>query len=142
MKKEVTLEIVGIQHTDGEEERTELFTVGQLAHRNGHWLLSYAESEATGLPGSRTLLRLESEGCVTMVRTGSTQTRLVIEAGSHHQCLYGTPYGQLSLGIRGHSVAHTLGDEGGSIRLHYAIDMDGDPVSENHLQINIKERVE
>lgn len=141
MKKDVLLEITGIQTVDGEADTTVLTTGGQLAQRNGCWYITYAESEATGMPGAHTTLKLERDGSVTLLRSGSVETRLSIVPNALHHCTYGTPYGPLLLEIRGHSVEHQLGEDGGWMQLRYAIEVDGVHASDHHLKIIIKESV-
>lgn len=54
MKKEVYIQIKGVQYSDEENDVTELFTQGLFFERNGKHYLIYDESEATGFKDCRT----------------------------------------------------------------------------------------
>ena len=72
MKKDVLIEIKGVYRQDGEEDSVELFTTGSYYKRNGHYYIAYDESEVTGFEGSRTVLKVEESGRVTLTRSGLT----------------------------------------------------------------------
>ena len=71
MKKDVLISIKGVQRVEGQEEVIELMTVGNLYKKKDSYYLSYEETEATGFGGSKTTLRLEQDGRVTMLRSGA-----------------------------------------------------------------------
>jgi len=136
LKKNVMLTIRGTQRVDGEEETVELFTLGQLARRNGSYWISYEESETTGFAGHRTTLHIEPNR-VTMRRTGATSSNLVIEKGARHQCLYDTGFGALNIGISGSFVRSTLSDDGGEVDFGYSMDVDTALQSEQRVTIRV-----
>lgn len=142
MKKDVLIQITGLQTVDGEEDRVELVTVGRYYRKGECYYISYQESEATGFAGSRTTVKVEPENRVVLLRSGSTSSQLIVERGQRHQCCYGTGYGDLLIGISGESVESNLCDAGGDLSFRYAIDINTALASENEVFINIKECVE
>jgi uncharacterized beta-barrel protein YwiB (DUF1934 family) len=131
------ISIKGIQRVDGQQDVVELLTRGHFYRRgNGYWL-SYNESEATGFEGHRTTLHVEDRR-VTMRRTGSTTSHLVIEPGSRHQCCYETGLGAFTVGISGGAIRSTLSDEGGEVDFSYDMDVNAALASENRVIIRVQ----
>ncbi|MEG0540707.1 MAG: DUF1934 domain-containing protein [Angelakisella sp.] len=140
MKKDVLIKIKGTQVADGDKDVVELLTTGSFCRRNKSYYIIYDESEATGFQGAKTILRYEPAECrVTMSRTGSTNSRLVIEQGRRHQCSYDTGYGSLMVGVLGSSLKSDLSDEGGSISFKYSLDINTALTSENTVDILVAE---
>ncbi|MBP0981316.1 MAG: DUF1934 domain-containing protein [Oscillospiraceae bacterium] len=74
---------------------------------------------------------------VTMRRSGSFDTQLIIEKGSRHQCLYDTGFGAITVGINGRDVRSTLNDDGGEVDFSYAMDINTALTSENRVIIKV-----
>lgn len=142
MKKDVLITIKGIQNTDGDNDVVELFTMGRFYRKNGSYYISYDESEATGYEGSKTTLRVEQDNKVTMLRSGSIRSQLIIERGVRHQCSYDTGYGSFTIGVSGDKIVSSLTDAGGDIEFKYSLDVNASLTSENEVYINVKERPE
>lgn len=141
MKKDVLIKIKGTQLTDGDRDVVEVLTTGSFCRRDKSYYIIYDESEATGFEGAKTVLRYEpAESRVTMSRTGTTKSRLVIEKGRRHQCSYDTGYGSLMVGVLGSSLRSTLSDEGGSISFGYSLDINTALTSENTVDILVAEQ--
>lgn len=139
MKKEVIISIKGIQRVEGQEEITELMTVGNLYRKRDSYYLSYDETEATGYEGSRTTLKLDDETRVTLLRTQPYRSQLIVEKGRRHQCCYGSEFGDLLIGVLGASISSTLTESGGDVRFTYSLDINTELASENEVYINVKE---
>ena len=78
MKKDVLINIKGIQRAGGEQDVTELFTQGSLYKRNNSYYVTYSESEATGYADSHTTLKVDSKNRVILIRSGAVRSHLVI----------------------------------------------------------------
>ena len=139
MKKDVMITIKGIQRSDGENDVVELFTMGRFYRKNGSYYISYDESEATGFEGAKTTLKVEQNDRVTMFRSGSMRSQLIIERGVRHQCNYDTGYGSITIGVLGDKIESSLTDEGGDIAFQYSLDVNTSLASENEVYINVKQ---
>lgn len=138
MKKEVYIQIKGIQKSDEESDVTELFTQGLLFEKNGKHYLVYDESEATGFKDCRTTLKLDGSNKVTMRRTGPNRSELVIEKGVRNVGLYGTVAGDLQIGVFADSITNELGEQGGKVHFKYQLDVNSVFLSENEIYIDVK----
>ena len=139
MKKEALIKIKGIQRTDEEgDDVVELLTTGFFARQKGSYVISYEESQATGFEGARTTLTYErGQGRVTMTRTGSVNTQLIIEQGKRHQCSYDLGFGSMIIGVSCNRIDSTLGDNGGDISFGYSLDLNTALTSENQVMISV-----
>ena len=141
MKKEVTINIRGTySYEDEEDDVIELFTTGEYYRKDGSYFISYLESEATGFEGSRTTLKVEDASCVTLSRSGKERTQLIVQNGVRHQCHYDVGYGDMMIGVSGHSIRSTLDDSGGKLEFKYSLDINSLLASENEMQIVVRER--
>lgn len=141
MKKDAMISIKGIYSNDGEKDMVELLTCGRFYRKNNSYWLCYEESETTGFEGQRTTLHVEKDR-VTMRRSGSFDSQLIIERGSRHQCLYDTGYGAITVGINGREINSTLTDDGGEVDFSYAMDINSALTSENRVIIRVEPQQE
>lgn len=141
MKKDVLIEIKGICRQDNDEDQVELFTTGSYYKRNGHYYIAYDESEATGFEGTHTVLKIENSDRVTLLRTGTAKSQLIIERGVRHQCHYDTGFGPMMIGVSGDKVVSELGEHGGKLEFAYSLDVNTLLASENSVYINVKEQI-
>ncbi len=139
MKKEVYITLKSAQTVDNSTDTTELFTVGTFERTEEGYRLFYDETEATGFAGSSVTLNI-SDTSVTMMRTGTAISTLIIEKGEKHHCHYGTEYGDFMIGISTDEVKNNVSDDGGNLYLKYTLDINSSLMSVNEMFINIKER--
>lgn len=139
MKKEVLIKIKGVQSIGGSSDVVELFTTGNLYNRGGKFYISYQESEATGYGNTRTTLKVEDGRRVTMIRSGETNTQLIIEKGVRHQCSYGTAYGSILVGVLASDITSSLDCHGGDLHFAYSLDINTSLASENSVTVNVQE---
>ena len=128
------LNITSIIKSDGEEEKIEFFTVGSISRSKGGCVLSYSENEDIGY--EECSVRITAKGdCVTVERTGPAASALTVEKNVKHHCIYGTPFGDFTMGINTYDVANTLTEKGGRLWFKYSVDINNDFVSENEMEI-------
>ncbi|MBQ2755272.1 MAG: DUF1934 domain-containing protein [Oscillospiraceae bacterium] len=139
MKKDVMLEITGIQKIDGESDKVELTTKGIFSKTHGNYYIKYDESELTGMENVTTVLKVEGNKRVTLTRSGNLRSQIIVEKGMRHQCLYDLGYASWVLGVLGDSIEHELDDNGGNLTFKYTLDVNTMVTSENEVRINIRE---
>ena len=140
MQKDVLIRIKGsILSENGLPDLVELETEGRYSRRGGSYYITYRESEATGMEGVTTTLKVEDAGRVTLIRGGSQRSRLILEQGQRHQSLYDTGYGALLVGISGCKVDSKLSPVGGELSFHYNLDINSNLVSRNEVYVQVRE---
>ncbi|MEG0692101.1 MAG: DUF1934 domain-containing protein [Oscillospiraceae bacterium] len=138
MKKDVFITIKGIQKVDDEKDTTELFTQGNFYKKNNNYYITYDESEATGFQGSTTTLKVEGNDKVTLIRSGTTRSHLIVQNGERNIGHYGTAEGNLAIGVYTKQIKSSLDDNGGDLFFSYSLDINSNLISENEVYINIK----
>ena len=115
-------------HEDGQikPEVMEIRSLGTLRVENGRVEISYDETEATGMAGSRTVIGfMENDaGIVSMVREGTVSTTLVFESAKRYRCVYQTPYMPFEICVYTRKVDNRLLSEG-MLTLDYVIEIRG-----------------
>lgn len=135
---EVLISIVGKQEVKGERDRSELLTDGTMTVTPKGVQLFYRESAATGMEGTDTTLTLQPEK-VTLSRTGTHAGMLVLEHRRRHLCNYGTPYGDLMLGVFTEKMEQEMTENGGSVRVAYnTLDVGGSMLSRQELSVTVR----
>lgn len=128
----------------GNEEILELVTEGRMRRvvdpEMGYEtiILSYTESELTGMEGSESsiIFRTDDPGLIHMVRTGSVSTALTFRAHCRAICTYNTPLMPFQVGIHGLTVDNRLLVEG-RLTLEYIIEIRGAQAERCRMEMTI-----
>ncbi len=119
--KDVILIIQGTQQVEGEEPQTmELTTDGTLQSVEGRYIVTYTESELTGLDGTLTTFDVWKNK-VILTRSGAIHSRMVFDPGVVDSSLYDTGYGAVLMEVRARSVTAELTDTGGYFDIDYSV---------------------
>ncbi len=139
MTDNVIISIKGRQlYAESSPDEVELVTSGTLRRDGaGGYIVSYAETELTGLEGTTTRLHVDG-GRVTLLREGNVNSQMVFEEGRRHLSMYETPYGALSIGINTRRMRSTLGEAGGDLEIDYAIEIDNLIAGQNLFRMNVR----
>ena len=137
MKRSVMLSIEGRQSYAGQEpEVIELVTEGILEQTDTGWIISYEESDLTGMQGVTTTFTVEDKK-LTLTRTGKLNSQMVFQEGVRHESLYQMEFGALMLSVCARKIKTELTADGGRIDLSYGIEIEQTEagVIEYHLDI-------
>jgi len=139
MEKNVVISIKGMQKYEGvDPDVVELVTEGRMQRLGSGYMISYEESEVTGLGSTLTTIQVEGER-VTMMRMGDVNSQMVFQEGRRHLSMYNTPYGAMAIGVNTHHLLAEVDDKGGDIEIDYAIEVDHVMTGRNIFKISIKE---
>jgi len=141
MKKAVMLSICGKQrYPEQDPEIIELVTEGILESFGRGWRLTYEESDLTGLSGVTTTFQVEPEK-ISLIRTGPLSSKMEFCEGVPHESLYQMEFGALMITVCANKVSYDIDENGGTIDLVYAIEIEQTAAGEieYHLDIKIKE---
>ena len=140
MKKTVLLSICGKQNYPGQEPDTiELVTEGILETTETGWILTYEESDLTGLQGVTTTFQVEP-GVITLTRKGPLNSQMVFQENVPHESLYQMEFGALMITVCATQVRYDITEKGGTIDLFYSIEIEQSAAGfiEYHLDIRTK----
>ncbi|MBO5852971.1 MAG: DUF1934 domain-containing protein [Clostridia bacterium] len=136
----VLIEIKGIQkYAEGHDDETVFTTNGTLSYENSVLTLCYDESEMIGAKGVSTQLVLENGNKMTLIRRGGMESRMTVEKGRRHSCLYNTPEGDFVIGIFGEELMFETNKRGGKIYMSYTLDVNSGLLSKNIMEIKFEE---
>ena len=137
MKRSVMLSIEGRQSYAGQEpEVIELVTEGILEQTDTGWIISYEESDLTGMQGVTTTFTVKDKK-LTLTCTGKLNSQMVFQEGVRHESLYQMEFGALMLSVCARKIKTELTADGGMIDLSYGIEIEQTEagVIEYHLDI-------
>ena len=139
-KLPVLLSIRGEQYFDDiDPDATELMTEGTMEVTGGGIVLSYEESELTGMEGTTTIFEVKGPR-VTLIRSGAVNSQMVFEEGRQHTSLYETPFGELSVDIQTSELKHNLSERGGLMEIKYSIAVEHTVTGRNCFKIRVRRK--
>lgn len=137
MKEDYAITIRGRQvYEDEDQGEICLSALGTYREKGGARFILYKEYDEEDANAYRTALLKVEPGVVTMSRSGSS-TRLILEKGKRHLCLYDTGLGALTVGIYTSQLDVDLDDTGGTLEIAYTLDVDSNLSSQNRLHIEV-----
>ena len=139
-KLPVMLSIRGEQYFDGiDPDATELMTEGSMVLTGDGMVLTYEESQLTGMEGTTTTFEVKGPR-VTLTRSGAVNSQMVFEEGRQHTSLYETPFGELSVDIQTGRLRHNLTERGGIMEIQYSIAVEHTVTGRNCFKIRVKRK--
>lgn len=132
--------VLGQELDDGEPVMMKLTTEAEVKIEDGRFTVTYDETEATGLEGSRTSITfLENEpNLVSIIRSGSFRTAIVVEERKHHTCVYETPYMPFEVCTYGRRVDNALTLDGGYLYIDYVVEIKGGLAQHTELDVSLR----
>ncbi len=140
MEKEIILFVRGEQTYDGvSPEVTELATEGIMTIReDGEMVLTYQESEITGMEGTTTRFTIRG-GTVVLERAGLIVSRMEFKQGERSSSFYETPWGTMEVDIVTTKLAHRFTERGGVMEIAFTIAVNHQVTGENRFKVRVKE---
>ena len=133
----VVLSVRGVQrYEDQEPEIIELTTEGTMERQKEVWVLSYEESDLTGLAGVTTAFRVGPRG-VVLKRTGKLQNQMIFMEGRRHESLYQIDIGALMIAVKATKVESHICEKGGTVDIHYNIEIEDTAMGTMEYHINV-----
>ena len=136
MQEDYTINIKGKQIYEEDTGEITLSTVGTYKERDGIQFIAYKEYDEEDARLSHTAVLKVEPGKVTMIRAGSA-TRLILEKGRRHLCLYDTGFGSMTVGVFTSELRAALDQTGGSLEIKYTLDIDSNLSSRNELRVEV-----
>ena len=140
-KLPVLIKVRGEQYFDSiDPDATELTTEGTMVLTEDSIILSYEETELTGMEGTTTTFTVTGPR-VILTRSGKVNSQMVFEEGKQHTSLYETPFGELTVDIQTSSLKHNLTERGGIMEIKYSIAVEHTVTGRNCFKIRVKRKI-
>jgi len=123
---------------DNEINEIELVTEGKYRKEDNAYIISYDESEVTGMEGTTTTLRV-ADGVVTLMRSGTINSHFVFQRGHRHISHYDTEFGSFTISVYAEKVDIRINDHGGEIRVGYQMEIENNRMGLNDFHMFIRE---
>lgn len=137
MKEDYTITIMGRQDYGGDEpDQMCLSAVGTYREKDGVRFIVYKEYDTEDPKVYRTAVLKVEPDMVTMSRSGSS-TRLILERGRRHLCLYDAGFASMMVGIFTSHLDVNLGETGGTLDIKYTLEVDSSLSSMNQLHVEV-----
>ena len=139
MNREVELVLSGLHDTEGNSEKDAVETAqtAQYFKRNDSHYLLYEEA-VEGFDGACKSRIKFRDNLLELTRQGAVEMHMIFEENKRHTVPYNTPYGQLLLGIETRRVLVEEQEDQIRVTVEYALDHEGEPISESCLKLHIR----
>lgn len=139
----VLLNVIGTQRIDMQKDKMELTTVASLEEADDCYIINYKEEQEPPLNPINVCVKIhKDESRVEMTRSGDYESCLIIEKSRRNMCRYGTEYGDILMGISGHSIETEFDGESGEFVFGYDIDINGALASKNEVRMSFRKNQE
>ena len=136
----VMMTIRGEQYFEGmDPDGTELMTEGTMELTEDGMILSYEETELTGMAGTTTTFEVHDKK-VVLTRSGGVNSQMIFEEGRQHTSLYETPFGELPVDIQTSKLLHNLTERGGLMEIKYSIAVAHTVTGRNCFKIRVRRK--
>ncbi|MGN0601831.1 MAG: DUF1934 domain-containing protein [Oscillospiraceae bacterium] len=140
IKDNATISLISTQSDGQNSDQSEMITQGHFEKKDDRFVISYKETEATGFDGSFTELSIYGNKKIVLNRTGDFMSNLIVETGKKHYCQYGTPYGEIVVGVNSKEINSELDEKGGRVNFKYVIDVNSSYVGDFDVTIDVKQQ--
>ena len=142
MKCEVIAAIRGLQFLEEEEgEQVEVITPAQYYLRNGvHYLIYEEVDEDNGVRTKNTLKYKDHS--LELIRKGAVNAHLVFEEQKKNVASYGTPFGNILIGIDTDRISMEEQENKISIQAEYSMDVNYERFADCRIHVDICPREE
>ena len=132
MAKDVLVSVKGTQLVDNESDSIEVITSGTWYEKNGKQYLMYEETYEEMQVTTKNSVKITPE-LIEVTKKGAISSKMIYELGKKHMSNYMTPMGLIVLGITTKDIFVEADSEKLQAEIRYAIEMNGQFVSENVL---------
>ncbi len=137
--KNIKIRVVGSQSRySKKEEQIELVTDASFNKKDDCYVITYDESDLTGMEGSKTKLKILDDKLI-MTKFGTVSSNIEFIVGKRYKTGYLTSLGLLDMEILTTNYETNINNEGiGSIDIEYKVNLSGFEESLNKLHIDLK----
>lgn len=127
---------VGSKQRDN-DENIEIVTQGEFYEKCGFFYAVYEESALSGMEGTTTTLKIKKDE-ISLIRMGTTNTKMEFKDKKKDVSMYNTPYGTLELYLETKDINIDVNENGGKVYIDYDMSLEGQKPLKTILNIDIK----
>lgn len=136
MKKKAIISVLSKQEDLNEDNDIEVVTPGEFYKKDDCYYAVYKETKISGMEGTTTTMKIYPKK-FSIIRMGTTATKMDFKENSENLVLYNTPYGILELKIKTKDLKINIDDKGGEVSIDYNMSVSGQAAQRTILKVNI-----
>jgi uncharacterized beta-barrel protein YwiB (DUF1934 family) len=140
MRKQAIISLISKQK-ENENDIIEVVTPGKFYKKEQEYYVVYEETEISGMEGTTTTLKINKDK-LTLLRKGTTNTKMIFEEDYRDTILYSTPHGVLELLVDTKQIQIDINDMGGEVKVNYDMSIAGQNPLTTQLEVSIKSQQE
>lgn len=138
MKKKALIHVLSsVPDAKEKSDSIEVVTPGKFYKKDKNYYAVYEETAISGMEGTTTTLRIGEEK-FSLIRMGSTSTKMDFALDKKNISMYSTPYGTLEININTKKLHINVDDNGGRIYIDYIMSVASQKPQNTILNINIE----
>lgn len=110
MKKDVLVNVKGVQGHIEDSEAIEMFTEGEFFEKNGSYYVKYIDHMLDEEKETNTTIKISPDK-VSIIRFGSANTHMLFEQGKTHYSPYETPFGIFDMMLKTEAIELKLEED-------------------------------
>ena len=92
-----------------------------------------------GVPGSiKNKVKITGDKTLEIIKTGITNSHMILEAGKSNLTLYDTPYGQFHVDVHTKKLDIVKVEDEISVRVSYGLDVNHEALAECEIALSVK----
>lgn len=144
MTEDILISVKGLHTLDTEQEEAqedelEMTMPGKYYFRNGKHYVLFEETDEESQTIVKNRFKL-SDDRLEITKKGQTNTNMTFQRGERCMSLYGTPFGEVQLGIEVTEMELQEGEDQIEMNVAYALEMNEEHVSDARIRLRIMER--
>jgi len=136
MKKKAIISVLSKQGNPKDDNDIEVVTPGEFYRKDDCYYAVYKETKISGMEGTTTTMKIYPE-TFSIIRMGTTATKMDFKENSENLVLYNTPYGILELKIETKDLKINVDDAGGKVLIDYNMTVSGQTPQHTILEVSI-----
>lgn len=136
MKKKAIISVLSKQGNLKDDNDIEVVTPGEFYKKDDCYYAVYNETKISGMEGTTTTMKIYPN-TFSLIRMGTTATKMEFKVNSEDTVLYNTPYGILEIKIETKNLKINVDDKGGEVLIDYNMSVSGQAPQHTILKVNI-----
>ena len=136
----IDIKTLQIEKNTSKKDIINVVSKGSLKKFEHFDMISYEDSELTGLQGNKTVIKIEKDS-ITMIRYGKNPSNMYFKENVSSNSMYNTPYGSFELSIKTKKIEKNQNEDLYlyKIKVEYDIEIKDLFQGKNILEIKVKE---
>ena len=139
MTKEVLISIKGLQFNEGESDNIEIITPGTYYKKNENHYVVFEEILEGHKEPTKNMIKFNQKE-MTLTKRGLVNVHMLFEENKKNITNYGTPFGNIIIGIEAGKIALTEKEKQMELLVSYALEVNYEHFADCNIRMDIREK--